>query len=333
LANGLRVSVVKTHPEFHAAAASGASDAAQQAALIRPLANRQGGPDSGISLLSQHDIVSRAHAMGTSVSRLARQAASALRRPKGAASRSGVAGLRLALACLDEDDDEQVALLTPVEGRLHDAGELSDMLGRASNPEELAELLKDVLEDQDVLPTDPKALWDMLLGIRHDVPRLMEILARVQGIPRPIEDREALRQQLADQLQELELSSEGAREASRFRVAGVAATEKNPAVFFNAFEQVKAAEKGSWVHQMQSLLATYSPQALPGALLNLIHALGLEMEAVRDATDKIRLGTAAAQLQQVYKMRTLLDELQVLADQTSRIMDLPKRERGRESIH
>jgi len=147
---------------------------------------------------------------------------------------------------------------------------------------------------------------------------------RALGIPRPIEERSALRLELADQLQELELTDEGAIEASQFRAAPIAAKHDDPAGFLKSLEKVKAAPKGGWVGHLQSLVQEYAHQDIPGVILDFILALGLEMQAVRTAIDKIRLGAITSELQQTYKCHSLVCDIDQLADRVDRISEMAR---------
>jgi hypothetical protein len=319
LANGL---AIRLAPNQHAlpatvAAAAGAPHASQ----VRPMGERGGRAEPLLAAMPVAHVVERAGAMGTRPADLARAARAVIRNPR---LRSGVGALRMALACLDEDDDHRVAYLTPVAGRLGDADDLADQLARARDAEDLADLLADVLAEQQaagrsVLPREPRALWDALMRVRHDRAALMDLLARAQGIPRPLAERQALRLQLENQLRELELSTEGASEAFRFRAADVAAKRTDPGVFLDTAVQLRASHD-TWIQLLQWLRKAFAPAALAGALRDLVHVLGEEMAATRDLPEKAHLHDVTKQLQLAYKARSLLDNLAELGEQVDRAL-------------
>jgi hypothetical protein len=286
---------------------------------VRTLDVRQGSTERPLGTGGLQDIARRAHAMGMLPHHLAAQARALLRNPR--TGRAGSATSRLLLAGLDsEDEDDLVAFLTPVEGVFHDKEGLAKRFQQAEDGDELAELLKDLLPGQDVLPSDPRQLFEALKTVRYDPPALMALLAHAHGIPHPVAQRQELRQRLEDRLREYELTPEGAREAGRFRAAGPAAGLADPGLFLQTFEEVKTREKGGWVQQMQALAKDYPPQALPGVLSALLLAVGGEMRPSEGddpnrppRRENAHLGAINAELQQAHKCRSLLFGLEKLA--------------------
>jgi len=316
----LKITVVQTPREV--VSSFTASPAVQQWDT-QSLDDHKGRADNALTPpLTLHDVTPRMRGIGMHAHHAARGALMWLRMRGRKVSVGSLELLRAGLS--SEDEDDVVASLLPISGEFEGAGELAERFRRGS-PDEMWDWLRDLVADQheEVLPRDRDALFKMLDdGPRHDKAKLFDLLARALGIPRPLKDRQAVLRDVEEQLRAHSATTAGAVEASRFRAAAVAAKQIEPPQFLDTFDELQYSEKPSWVQQMKTLLARYAPDRLGEAIVDLIHVLGFEMQALRHSIDQIRLGVVTGELQKCYKSHTLFCSLARCAEDFARIAQM-----------
>ncbi|VTU27209.1 hypothetical protein H4CHR_01948 [Variovorax sp. PBS-H4] len=293
----------------------------------RLLEHWRGIAEQPVRPMARAEVLQRARTTGIRPGRLARQAITALRKGKGS-GKAGYAALHFALSLLDEDidDDERVALLTPVGEEFSDAEHLAERLWEINDPEELAQLLKEALPEGKL--GDPKALLEKIKGLGRDRSALMDLLAEMQGIPRHFKDkeeREVLRADIENELHELE-SGADTRDVAFFKLAHLAEKQPNPLEFLETSLNVAKKEPSTWIELLRSILrgnpsGATSSDTFRGTVHHLILTLGVEMGAIRRNEDD-RLRVINAQLQRVYTVHSLLDYLSELCGQVDRSIEL-----------
>ncbi|GAA4348390.1 hypothetical protein GCM10023165_34130 [Variovorax defluvii] len=285
----------------------------------------RGRPEPALLQMPAADAARRAQSTGTRLSSLGRQAAS-LQRGRGAAVGRSYAALRMLRALLgDEDEDEdqdsagrRIAATVLVDEKFRDPEQLAKHLRDTETPEELAELLKDVLKDAppDSKPLDIQTLCQKIK--RSDTSTIMGWLADMQGIPRLLkgQERQALRESVENQIRQLESSNAAAdaHEVATLWLADVAKGQPNQPEFVATCVEVANKAPSNWIELTRSIVRNCpSGLATPGAfeatLHNLIGALGVEMWTVIKSFTKEHLAAVNFQLQRAYEGRSLVDGL------------------------
>jgi type III secretion system YopN/LcrE/InvE/MxiC family regulator len=224
--------------------------------------------------------------------------------------------LKAAEKFLDEDADEDdvLALLTPVKGSAGSARELAEMLQDAGDdPEALARLLKDV----EGLPKDPRALYDALRHIRHHPRQLAAYLRDAQKLPFGRSALQRLRQQIQDALREMERTDGGLIHAS-LNAAEVAATAIQPQEFLDGYVEVVHGNL-SFCDALKNLVERFGAQMLRKTLDTMKKALGDDLRAATPSCDKDRLRVILNDLSNMHTSTTFLEELDALADRQHRM--------------
>jgi hypothetical protein len=313
----LKITVVPTPPEV---VSSMAAPSVLNQWDTQSLADHNGRADNALTApLALRDITPRMRGIGMSAHHVARGARMWLRTRGRKASVAELELLRAGLS--SEDDDDVIASLLPVSGEFGGADELAERF-RRGDKDEIWDWLHELVADQheQVLPKDRDALFKLLDdGPRHDKSQLFDLFARALGIPRPLKDRQPLLHEVEEQLRTHSATTAGAIEASRFRAAAVAAKQVEPAQFLDTFDELQHSEKPSWVQQMRTLLARYAPERIGEAIVDLIHVMGFEMQALRHSIDQIRLGAVTSELQKCYKSHTLFRSLVQCAEEFGRL--------------
>ncbi|MDR6536945.1 hypothetical protein [Variovorax soli] len=291
----------------------------------RLLEHRSGIAMPPIQPMPRAEVLQRARTIGARPQRVTQQAASILRRRRGGAG-AHIAELYLALSVLEGVEDGQRMPLLDEE--FADAERFAELVWETEDPDELVDLLKSALPLGEL--GNPKELLAKIRGLGRDSSALMDLLAGLQGIPGRLEDREALCAVIKDEVHELASGSDlsGTREVSFFRLAHLAEDQSNPLEFLSTCVDVSTKEPTTWIELLRSILrgnpsgATTS-ETLKRTVHNLIRAMGVEMQAaIREAFNKERLKAVNAQLQLIYTLHSLVDDLHRLIGEVGRSIEL-----------
>ncbi len=214
----------------------------------------------------------------------------------------------------EEDEDDVLALLTPVRGSAGSAQELAEMLQDAGDdPEALAKLLEDV----EGLPRDPQDLYDALRHIRHHPRQLAAYLRDAQNLPVGRSALQRLRQQIQDALRELE-RTDGTEIQGELSAAKVAATTKDPQKFVDGYIEAVHGNL-SFCDTLKSLNERFGAPMLRNTLDDMKKALGDHLRAITSSGDKARLRVILNDLSNMHTSTTFLEELEALADRQQRL--------------
>jgi hypothetical protein len=288
--------------------------------LTRTMASWRGTLQTPLASMPRAEIIRRAVVSGTPLKGVLR-AARMMAQGKGGGARLSSAerysGARFLASCLEEDSTDPADVIAFVATG-HNAAELADLLQK-SNSEEMWELLKDMLDNQDVLPKTQEALFEALVKVRFDTKKLFDILARAQGISRELQ-RESLRAVVDDLLAELELGPESALDVAKFHSAITALAQPDPEQFQETY--VKAREVDTWQGMFQLVIGD-SEESNAEYVRHMLEtqglALGEEMMNVRRSTDKTRLLAALRAVQRAHKCWTLYKSVEALHAQMKRM--------------
>jgi type III secretion system YopN/LcrE/InvE/MxiC family regulator len=224
--------------------------------------------------------------------------------------------LKAAEAFLDQDADEDdvLALLTPVKGSAGSAQELAEMLQEAGDdPEALARLLEDV----EGLPKDPQGLYDALRHIRYEPRQLAAYLRDAQGLPSERSALQRLRQQIQDAVRDMERTDGGLIRAS-LNASEVAATTDKPPEFLDAYAELVHGNL-NFCDTLKNLVERFGDQKLRITLDNMKTALGDDLRAAAPSRDPIRLRVILSNLSNMHISTTLLEKLEALAERLQRM--------------
>jgi hypothetical protein len=259
--------------------------------------------------------------------------------------------LWLARAALAEDlhEDAATALLTPVEGEAHTKEELADLLREklaASEHEEDAfeHFMDEVLEDVELTSEERSELSDKLRDARNDDDLLMDLMRDAQKLsvlgrdardlsPQEREanarQREALRHQIDDAIQELDAESTGKGQEvlASFNTAPVAAGTADPQAFRQMYKEIVAVSR-SFASTLKVLVTRFPPEVLKETVGAMLKALAADMDAATPSRDLRRLGAVVEHIGNMTVSRTFIEMVFDLIDQLYRLPEMSHAQRG-----
>lgn len=225
--------------------------------------------------------------------------------------------LRSATALLDdeEDEDDAIALLTPVRGNPGSARELADLLQQAG---EDREAVFELMQDVEGLPRDKDELYRLLREARHDPHELAQLLRDRQSLPtRRDEAVAALRQSIQDAARQLESSERGTIFAS-LNAGDAASTQADPEKFLDAYGELVHGDR-HFGERFAQLLERYQPDELRNALPAIKRALADDLAAATQSQDPIRLHAVLSELGHMHVASTLMELVDTMTKQFNRM--------------
>lgn len=206
-------------------------------------------------------------------------------------------------AALRGNDNDFVALLTPMKDRIANFDELAEKLQQAG---EDSEKMGEILAEVEGMPGNNEGLYQLMKSLRFKPDQLKRQLRDAQKLPDlSNQEKEALLERVEDEIKERERSN-GSRIHASLNALGSARESGNAETFIEGYNDLVLDGSG-FSHALTSLLKRYKPDELRNVLPLMKQALADDLNAEPRSTDKTKLEMLLSDISHMHISNTLLD--------------------------